>query len=160
MKIGVISDTHARELNDLPRKLVETLSGVDMIVHAGDYTHKSLLDELKSLGTFRGVYGNTDPPEIRVELPAVNLFEVEGFKIGVTHPAKGGSPVGMEERIRNKFNEIDIIIYGHSHKPNNETINKITYFNPGSPTNASRVPFKSYGILEIGTRINGQIHKL
>ena len=61
MKIGVISDTHAQELNDLPQKLVEALSDADMIVHAGDYTHKSLLDELKTLGPFKGVYGNTDP---------------------------------------------------------------------------------------------------
>ena len=107
MKIGVISDTHARELKDLPRKLVEILNGVDILVHAGDYTHKSLLDELKTLGPFKGVYGNTDPKEIRAELPAVNLFKVEGFKIGVTHPAEGGSPVRMEERIRKKFNEIN-----------------------------------------------------
>ena len=160
MKIGVIADTHVRELNDLPRKLVEALMSVDMIVHAGDYTHKRLLDELKTLGAFKGVYGNTDPKEIRIELPAVNLFKVEGFKIGVTHPAEGGSPVRMEERIRKKFNEIDIIIYGHSHKPRNVTVNDVLYFNPGSPTDSSRVPFKSFGILKIGKRIEAQIFKL
>ena len=74
MKIGVISDTHVRELNELPRKLVEALTSVDIIVHAGDYTHKRLLDELKTLGAFKGVYGNTDPKNIRVEMPAITLF--------------------------------------------------------------------------------------
>jgi predicted phosphodiesterase len=42
---------------------------VDLIIHAGDYKSKNLLDQLRDLGNLKGVYGNMDPEEVRRELP-------------------------------------------------------------------------------------------
>ena len=160
MRIGVLSDTHVQELEDLPRDVVDELTSVDLIVHAGDYTGKRLLDELRKLGDFRGVYGNMDPPKIRSELQAVEVFEVAGFKIGVAHPAEGGSPFRLENRIRKKFKQVDVIIYGHTHRVKNETQDNILYFNPGSAIGAFPARYKSYGILKIQKGIEAKIIRI
>jgi len=159
MKIGVLSDSHVRELAELPQKLVDELSGMDLIVHAGDYTGKGLVDGLRTLGEFRGVYGNMDPPEIRAELSPIEVFEVVGFKIGLIHPSEGGPPFQLEQRLRKKFDQIDIIIYGHSHQATSEVRDKILYFNPGSAVGKHPAISKTYGILELGSTIKSRIKK-
>lgn len=78
VKILVISDTHTDSINNLPRLVLDELSGADMIIHAGDFT-KRLVDALRKIGTFRGVYGNIDGPEVREELPAIDTIQAEDF---------------------------------------------------------------------------------
>ena len=160
MEIGVLSDTHISSLEGLPREVLDALTRVDLIVHAGDYTGKMLLDELRNLGEFRGVYGNMDSSAIKSELQAVEVFEVGDFKIGVTHPAEGGPPFRLERRTRKKFGQIDLIIYGHSHWVKNETLDGVIYFNPGSATGRFPARYTSYGIVKIEKEIEAKIIKL
>ncbi len=37
MRIVVLSDTHANQVQDLPEKIVEATSTADLIIHAGDF---------------------------------------------------------------------------------------------------------------------------
>jgi len=157
MKVGVISDTHAHSLDDLPKKIIDEISGVDLIIHAGDYTGKKLLDELRKVGNFKGVYGNMDPYEVRRSLPDKLVFEANNFIVGVAHPSEGGIPVGMERRIRAKFGDVNVVICGHSHKPRNEVVGDILYFNPGSATGAFPSILRTYGILRIEKEVEGII---
>lgn len=157
MKIGVISDTHTDSIERLPRKLLDELSGMDLIIHAGDFTGKNLLDELRKLGPFRGVYGNIDGPEIRRELPAIENIETAGFRIGVNHPAEGGSPFTLEERLRHKFTGVQVIIHGHSHKTKSEVKDGILWFNPGSATGTFPAREKTYGVLHLDKEVRGEI---
>lgn len=76
MKICVISDTHTDSIDDMPRRILDELSGADMILHAGDFTGKSLVDALRKVGPFRGVYGNIDGPDVRKELPSIDIVQV------------------------------------------------------------------------------------
>lgn len=154
MKVLVLADTHVNDVGMLPERLRGELKSADMIIHAGDYTGKRLLEQLRaSAGDFRGVYGNMDPEEIRRELKAKEIIEIEGIKIGVTHPSEGGSPVGLAARVRAKFKDEDpepgVIIYGHSHEPQNEKMDNILYLNPGSATGAFPARYKSFGVLTI-----------
>ena len=154
MKVLVLADTHVNDVGMLPERLRSELKSADMIIHAGDYTGKRLLEQLRaSAGDFRGVYGNMDPEEIRRELRAEEIIEIEGIKIGVTHPSEGGSPVGLAARVRAKFKDEDpepgVIIYGHSHEPQNEKMDNILYLNPGSATGAFPARYKSFGVLTI-----------
>ncbi len=160
MKIGVISDTHTDSIEKLPRRLLSEISGVDLIIHAGDFTDRRLLDELRRLGPFKGVYGNIDGPEVRRELREIEVVEVEGFKIGVNHPAEGGDPYNLEERLKPKFPGVQVIIHGHSHQTKNETKNGILWFNPGSATGTFPARTKTYGILTVEKKIQGEIIKL
>jgi hypothetical protein len=57
--------------------------------------------------------------------------------------------------------KVDIIVFGHSHNPVNETRDGILYFNPGSPTDKMFSPYNSYGIIEINENsVEGKIIKL
>lgn len=151
MKIGVLSDTHAASLAQLHEKIVVALAKVDLIVHAGDFVARDVLDGLKQLGEVKAVWGNMDSDEIKRILPEKELLEIEGKKIGVIHG--WGSPHGIDDRVGNAFSGVDIIIYGHSHYPQNETKNGVFFFNPGQARN-------SFGILTIGAEVSGEIINL
>jgi len=149
-RIIVISDTHSRNLRELPQELVETLKGGDWVVHCGDYTRIEVLRELQKLARrFVGVYGNVDPREIRDELPDKVVFEVEGKRIGVTHPAWGGAPFGIEQEIAREFTGVDVILFGHTHDVCNEEIDGILFVNPGAAYPSFGYP-ASMAILTIG----------
>jgi putative phosphoesterase len=150
MKIAVLSDTHAHSLDEIPPQTINALKEADLIVHAGDFTYIDFLNDLKKLGEVKAVRGNMDHREIRAILPERDTFTINGKKIGLIHG--WGSPMGMEEKIRPLFNNVDIIIYGHTHRARNEYINGIYFFNPGSAR-------ESYGILEIDDTIKGRIIK-
>ena len=77
------------------------------------------------------VHGNSDPPDVRRALPYVEMLEVDGVCIGVTHPAWGGPEFPPEDLLGDFEETPDIILYGHVHEPLNETISGVLYLNPG-----------------------------
>jgi uncharacterized protein len=160
VKIFVISDTHAYSIDELPGKLVDQLSGAELIIHAGDFTGKKLLDDLRKIGPLRAVYGNIDGPDIRHELKAVEVVEEGGFKIGVNHPSEGGDPHTLEERLKPKFPGCQVIIHGHSHQAKNILRDGILWFNPGSATGRFPARETTYGILNVAGEIKGEILRL
>ena len=151
MRIGVLSDTHANSFAEIPDRIIATLAEVDMIIHAGDFTSKAVLDGLKQLGEVKAVWGNMDPDELRQILPAAELLIVSGKRIGITHGS--GNPFGIKNRVRRMFNDVDVIVYGHTHQPQNEIIGGILFFNPGRARN-------SFGILTVGEKVEGEIIRL
>jgi putative phosphoesterase len=149
-RIGVLSDSHVKSLDALPKQLMETLDAVDLIVHAGDFTALQVYEDLKQLGEIKAVRGNMDNEDIRGLLPETEQLVIEGKKVGVVHGF--GAPWGIEERVREKFDDVDVIIFGHSHVTKNETIKGVYFFNPGQAKH-------SCGILEIGETVEGTIIK-
>jgi len=151
MRIGVLSDSHAASFSQLHEKILKALAEVDLIVHAGDFVAKDVLDGLKQLGEVKAVWGNMDSNEIKRILPEKELLEIEGRKIGIIHGR--GSPYYIDDRVGNEFIGVDIIIYGHSHYAQNGTKNGVFFFNPGQARS-------SFGILTIGAEVSGEIIKL
>ena len=151
MRIGVISDTHARDLSELPPPIAKALAEVDLIVHAGDFTDKAVLDGLRKLGEMKAVYGNMDSGELRRVLPQHDLFIVSGKKVGLTHGS--GVHWGLAGRVREMFTDADIIIFGHSHEPTNKFIRGCLLFNPGRARH-------SFGLLTIGEEIKAEIIRI
>jgi len=160
IKVVVLSDSHTSSLDSLPSKILDELSGADWVIHAGDFTEDRLVKELKAHGNFKGVHGNMDSPSVKALLPETELFELGGFLVGVCHPAEGGPPIRIESRIRERFGSVNIIVYGHTHKPKKEVREGILYFNPGSATGAWPAPYASYGILEIREAVEAKIVRL
>jgi putative phosphoesterase len=149
-RIAVISDTHAKSIDGLPSELLVELAEADLVVHCGDYTGVALLGELRHLAKrFIGVYGNTDPKEIRDELPDKTVFEVDGKRIGVIHPTWGGPPWGIEEGIAREFEGVDIILFGHTHDVCHKNMDGVVLLNPGQAY-ASFRDHASAGIVTIG----------
>lgn len=157
MKIVVLSDSHTDSIDSLPSRILDELSGADLIVHAGDYTGTKLVEELRRRGNFKGVHGNMDPPEIKQQLPAVETVVVGGLRIGVNHPSEGGMVFGIEERVGAKFRDVDAIIFGHTHRTKNEHRNGVLYFNPGSATGTFPATAKTFGIITVGKEMRGEI---
>ena len=155
MRIGVLSDTHASRIEQLPDKLIDVLRNVDLIVHLGDYTGKGLLDDLRGLGDFRGVYGNMDPEVIRESLPEEDIVEVGGIKLGLIHG--WGAPGGMRGRIGNCFKGVDAVLHGHTHIAKNETVDGVLYLNPGSAAGKFPALRKTFGIITIERSVRGEI---
>lgn len=158
MKIGVLSDTHISTFDQLPSNLLERLKEADLIVHLGDYTGEELLDGLRKVGNFRGVFGNMDSPAIRALLPETEVLELNGKMVGMVHGE--GPPWGLENRIKGRFKRVDAILYGHSHIAKNEFRNGMLFFNPGSATGRFPAPQKTYGILTIEESLTGEIVRI
>ncbi len=148
VRIGVISDTHMRTFTEMPASILTALTKVDLIVHAGDFTERAVLEGLRTLGKVKAVSGNMDSSELKGILPRKELFVVNHRKIGLTHGS--GGPWGIANRIRDMFSEVDIIIYGHSHEAKNQSIRGSLLFNPGRARD-------SFGLLEIGDEIRAEI---
>jgi putative phosphoesterase len=150
LKIGVISDTHARFYAELPEGLIKALSAVDLIIHAGDIITMDVVRGLETLAPVKGVCGNMDYPEVRVALPEKQIIDIEGKKIAIVH-GRGG-PATLELTVMSLFSGVDMIVFGHSHIVVNKVVNGILLFNPGSARD-------SYGTLETGESIEGKIHR-
>jgi uncharacterized protein len=150
LKIGVISDTHARSFAELPQNLIKALSTVDLIIHAGDVVTIDVIRGLETLAPVKGACGNMDLPEIKLVFPVEQVIDVAGKKIAIVHGS--GGPFEVEKRVRQLFAGVDAIVFGHSHVALNKVHRGILFFNPGSAR-------ESYGILEIGDRIEGTIHR-
>ncbi len=158
MKIGVISDTHLREPHAEFRKMIEFhFREVEKILHAGDFIDRSIANYLASQKELIAVCGNMDPQNVLELFPRKRVLQLNGFKIGLIHGA--GAPFGIESRIREEFDEVDAIVYGHTHTPTNHPTRNLLFFNPGSPTRPA-VDKGTLGILIIGERIEGEIIKL
>jgi putative phosphoesterase len=152
MKIGVISDTHSLPL---PKKLLEALSQLDLIVHAGDVCDMDTLKFLKKIKEVKAVQGNMCDSELKKKLPLKETFEYEGVRIGVYHGHGKNMDALTNVMEQFKGQPVNIVIFGHSHHAMNKMIDGILYFNPGSPNDVVKAHFFSYGLIEIH---DGQYH--
>jgi len=150
LKIAVLSDTHVTSFDDIPGKIIDRLSTVDLIVHAGDFVTLNVLEGLNKFGKVTAVHGNMDSSELRNSLPDKEIIEVGSRRIGITHG--WGPPWEMEKKVRTMFpdEKLDAIIFGHSHFSQNKVIADILFFNPGKAS-------QSFGILTVGEDIKGEI---
>lgn len=150
MRIGIISDTH---IHKDPSRVIEFinkyLKGVDLIIHAGDFTCSQVVTMLKQYPGFVGVWGNNDNEKIREVLKEKEILRLLGYKIGIYHGH--GEEKTTLDRAYEKFKDdnLDIIIFGHSHQPVILTKNKTLMLNPGSPTYKRKGRWFSYIILEL-----------
>ena len=149
-RIAVISDTHGKSLDVLPREIYDEVVAADIVVHCGDYDRLPLLNQLRQVSKrFVGVFGNIDSVDIRDMLPEKAVFEVEGRRIGVIHPHWGGPPFGIEEAIAKQFEGVDMILFGHTHDVFYGTIDGVVFLNPGQAYRSFRES-ASVGIITVG----------
>ncbi len=127
----VLADTHIpRRARRLPEGVVQHLRRADLVLHGGDLIEASLLDELALYAPVRAVRGNVDPPE--VELPETLEFDFGGARIAMIHDS--GRKEGRRRRLKRRFPDARVIVFGHSHIPFLEDEDDLLLLNPGSPT--------------------------
>lgn len=144
--IGIISDTHGH----LSAKAVQSLEGVDRIVHAGDIGNQELLDTLEQIAPLTAVRGNMDGGNWAQGLLKTEIVEIGDVLIYVLHDIED---LDLDPTAAG----IAAIISGHTHHPSVEHLNGVLYINPGSAS-LPRRSSESIAHLSIsGTRTNGKI---
>ena len=119
-RIGIISDTHGLLRPEAER----ALTGVEHIIHAGDIGRPEIIDALCRIAPVTAIRGNVDNGEWAREYPDTNLVRLAGKSIYVLHDLKTlQADPGAG---------IDVIVSGHSHVPNIDTVGGVLYLNAGS----------------------------
>jgi len=159
MRVGVISDTHVPAIaRSLPAAVFEAFQGVDLILHAGDILEMSVLDELRTIAPVEAVAGNMDGSEVHLNLPYKKIIPLGKFSAGLIH---GKYKIEVQrEMIRKEFDDVDLIVYGHSHTPFWGKVNGIYFLNPGSPTDKRHAPYNSVALLEVGDELKVEIIRI
>lgn len=117
-KIGIISDTHGL----LRPEVAETLKECEAILHGGDVNNANILDELSRIAPIYVVRGNNDK-EWAKELQETLSIELYGIRFFMVH---------NKRYIPKNLGNIDVVVYGHSHKYEEKKINGMLFLNPGS----------------------------
>ncbi|MBN7772323.1 metallophosphoesterase family protein [Clostridium aminobutyricum] len=117
-KILIISDTHGLLRDEVKAEL----SASDCIIHAGDMNTPSVLQALNEQGNLFVVRGNNDK-EWAENLPKILTIAIEGIQILIVHNKKD---------VPKDLTDIDVVIYGHSHKYDAKVIDGVLWLNPGS----------------------------
>jgi len=160
--VVVLADTHIRRGSS--RRLSDAayahLERADLILHAGDVVVADVLDELSGFATVHAVLGNNDVELVGL-LPEARLFEVDAVRIAMIHDS--GPSTGRPGRLRRRFPDADVVVFGHSHIPWDTCgIDGQILFNPGSPTERRAQPHRTLGTLDIdaGRVVARAIHQV
>ena len=158
--VVVLSDTHIRRggKRRLPDAAYPHLESADLILHAGDVLVAEVLHELAGFAPVHAVLGNNDAELVGV-LPELLSIDIDGLRVGMIHDS--GPRAGRSGRMRRRFPDCDLVVFGHSHIPwDSEGLDGQVLFNPGSPTDRRAQPHHTLGTLVIdgGGLVERRIH--
>ena len=135
ISVAVVGDTHVSNFNQIPLKLIKILEQADWIIHTGDFINLDVLNGFLQIKDtkFTGVCGNADTLDVVNRLNEVELISIQGERIGITHPFRGGPDHLTKNYVLNLFRgkKLNIIIYGHTHEICVEKIGNKILINPG-----------------------------
>ena len=163
MRLLLTTDTHVpKRARRLPAELLAQIEQADAVLHAGDWVDEATLDLLEARARrLIGVYGNNDGPRLRARLPEVARVELGGLRFAVVHET--GPAGGRERRCDERFPDVDVLVFGHSHIPWDTTAaGGLRLLNPGSPTDRRRQPHRTYMTAEVadGRLSRVRLHRL
>ncbi|MBO5056248.1 MAG: metallophosphoesterase [Lachnospiraceae bacterium] len=153
MKVLIVSDTHHH--NDNYIRVIERVAPVDMVIHCGDIEGSEYLIAECAGCPVQMVMGNND---FFSDLPREKEFNIGKYKVWLTHGhtyyvSMSNENIKREARERG----VDIVMYGHSHRPVIDIESDIIAINPGSltyPRQEGKKP--SYIIMDLDK--NGDAH--
>lgn len=155
MKILIVSDTHRRDSNLLT--VLDKVGPVDMVVHCGDVEGSEELLYEKAGCDVEMVRGNND---FFSDLPREKEFWIGNYSVFLTHGHN--YYVSMDnKRLKEEARErcVDIVMYGHTHRPVIEQEKDLICLNPGSlsyPRQEGHRP--SYILMEIDAKGEAHFH--
>jgi uncharacterized protein len=149
VRVVVLSDTHApRRWRTCPAAVAGYLRQAGLILHAGDVCTASVLAELAEYAPVTAVAGNNDDPSVAAWGAAETAeLDLDGLRVAMVHDS--GAAAGRLPRMRRRFPRADLVVFGHSHIPLDESAPGLRIFNPGSPTDRRRQPHGTLGVLEV-----------
>lgn len=153
MKILIVSDTHRQNKNVL--SVIEKVKPLDLLIHCGDVEGSEDIIAREAGCQVRMVQGNND---FWSNLPREQEFMIGDYKVWLTHGHNYYVSMNYETiKQEAKAREVDIVMFGHTHKPLISYSADVTLINPGSmtyPRQEGRKP--SYIMMEIDAE--GEAH--
>ena len=145
-RILIVSDTHRQ--NDNFFRLLDMYEPFDLVIHCGDVEGSEYAISESAGCPVRMVAGHND---FFSELPREQEFMLGSYKVWLTHGHSYYVSMGNETICKEAAGrDVDIVMYGHSHKPVVEITDDVIAVNPGSltyPRQEGRRP--SYIIMEL-----------
>ncbi|MFP4343646.1 MAG: metallophosphoesterase family protein [Anaerolineales bacterium] len=170
MRIGLLSDTHVPyRAPEIPASVLRALSGVDLILHAGDVDEPWALEPLKAVAPVYAVRGNyhlLERSDAGASLPESVELEREGFCIALDHGHRIGSmsffwkavtllrnlvgywefaayDAAIARSLLARFPRAHVIVFGHTHRFYQAWWGETLLINPGAalPTAYFNAPF-------------------
>lgn len=153
MRILIVSDTHRKNENYF--KVLKKLKQLDMVIHCGDVEGSEYALSESAGCPVVMVSGNND---FFSELPREQEFNIGDYKVWVTHGHNYLVSMGTE-RIKQeaKARGVQIVMFGHTHRPCLEQDEEVIALNPGSlsyPRQDGHKP--TYALMEIDK--HGEAH--
>lgn len=128
--ICVVSDTHGTDGHRLTGHTLDAVHEADLVIHAGDFTTEAVLESFEAeCRKLRAVHGNNDTAAVVERLPAEHTIEFEGVRIALTH---GDGRDGTELGFFGREERADLVVFGHSHRPEFVDAGELGLLNPGS----------------------------
>ncbi len=144
--IGVVGDSHVPDrVKSLPDGLQDQLGNCESILHTGDLSAHSVLKTFEGIAPVYAVRGNRDWFIDR--MPSEIYLNVNGKRLVLTH-GHGGLFAYLKEKVRyhtvgfdfenvlsyleDRYTDVDIVVFGHTHYPVCEFRKGVLFFNPGS----------------------------
>ena len=117
--IGLVSDTHGL----LRKEAIKNLNGCELIIHTGDIGKYEVIETLEEISSIEFIRGNCDKnKDIAEENKIINIYNK---RIYLIHDISKMN-INLQEE------NVDIVIYGHSHKSDIYEKEGVLYINPGS----------------------------
>ena len=116
--IAILSDTHGL----LRKELLTYLEQADVILHAGDIGAQTIVDTLQSYASTYAVQGNNDVNWAQSQ-PQQLHFCIEGIRFFLVH---------KKTDVPKDLTDVDVIVYGHSHRYAASEQSGVFWLNPGS----------------------------
>lgn len=146
MRILIVSDTHRQNRNYL--ELLERLHPLDLVIHCGDVEGSEYTLKEAAQCPVMMIAGNND---FFCQLPRELNFNIGKYKVWVTHGhnyfvSSGLGPIREAARSRG----VDIVCFGHTHKPIVMIEDDLILVNPGSisyPRQSDHKP--SYVLMDV-----------
>jgi len=148
--VGLIADSHVGEFLDaLPAGVMDALDGCDLLLHAGDLSVPSVLDDLGALAPTFAVRGDHDRLD-DLALPETLVATVAGRRIGLVHgtlgPITDAAVVSahvvagrrlaydgdLHARLLRRVGPVDCLVYGHWHEPRSAMVDATLCVSPGA----------------------------
>jgi putative phosphoesterase len=148
--VGVVSDTHGY----LHPAIAPVFEGVQRIIHTGDIESPAILTALARIAPVNPVRGNMDFGKWAAALPREEVITMGAVTICALHDL---TLLSLDPEAAG----IDVVLCGHTHRPQASWQGKCLFLNPGSASLPRHGQAPSVAILEIdGSHIDHRFCEL
>lgn len=153
--LTIVSDTHGSTGHRLEGRTLAAVREAELVVHAGDFTTESVYDAFDAEATeLVAVAGNNEDPALVERLPTMATVEWEGTRFLVVHGHEQ-TETGLSMLARQE--DADVVVVGHSHRPELSATGEFVLVNPGSHADPRR--FRP-GHVEVEATASGLVIRL